>query len=450
MSFKNFRLNVVGRIVLIMISVAVLLYFLNMQEFVITSVIVSLLIVLQIGGLVSYVERTNRKLTVFLDAIRHSDFSSSFSDQGLGKSFDELNKSFNEVIREFQKTRASKEEHYNYLQTVVQHISIAILVFTKDGSVNMLNNAFKRMLRVSNLRYIHDLDKIDTNLSEVLQNIKAGDSELVRVFIDNELMQISVRATEFRMQNEDFVMVSLQNIHTELEAKEMDSWQKLIRVLTHEIMNSITPIVSLSSTVKTLLIDEENLKLRQDIDPDDIDSAQSALNTIERRSRGLLNFVEVYRNLTRIPKPSFRHFEIGELFENIRLLLEPKVEEQTIQCNYRVVPPGLKLTADPDLIEQVLINLVINSIHAVRDVENPRIDIVATVENMNHINIAVSDNGYGIKPDNLEQIFVPFFTSKKEGSGIGLSLAREIMRLHKGNITVKSKPRVETRFTLHF
>ncbi len=450
MSFKNFRLNVVGRIVLIMISVAVLLYFLNMQEFVITSVIVSLLIVLQIGGLVSYVERTNRKLTVFLDAIRHSDFSSSFSDQGLGKSFDELNKSFNEVIREFQKTRASKEEHYNYLQTVVQHISIAILVFTKDGSVNMLNNAFKRMLRVSNLRYIHDLDKIDTNLSEVLQNIKAGDSELVRVFIDNELMQISVRATEFRMQNEDFVMVSLQNIHTELEAKEMDSWQKLIRVLTHEIMNSITPIVSLSSTVKTLLIDEENLKLRQDIDPDDIDSAQSALNTIERRSRGLLNFVEVYRNLTRIPKPSFRHFEIGELFENIRLLLEPKVEEQTIQCNYRVVPPGLKLTADPDLIEQVLINLVINSIHAVRDVENPRIDIVATAENMNHINIAVSDNGYGIKPDNLEQIFVPFFTSKKEGSGIGLSLAREIMRLHKGNITVKSKPRVETRFTLHF
>ncbi len=450
MSFKNFRLNVVGRIVLIMISVVVLLYFLNMQEFVITSVIVSLLILLQIGGLVSYVERTNRKLTVFLDAIRHSDFSSSFSDQGLGKSFDELNQSFNEVIREFQKTRASKEEHYNYLQTVVQHISIAILVFTKDGSVNMLNNAFKRMLRISNLRYIHDLDKIDTNLSEVLQNIKAGDSELVRVFIDNELMQISVRATEFRMQNEDFVMVSLQNIHTELEAKEMDSWQKLIRVLTHEIMNSITPIVSLSSTVKTLLIDEENLKLRQEIDPDDIDSAQSALNTIERRSRGLLNFVEVYRNLTRIPKPSFRHFEIGELFNNIRLLLEPKVEEQSIQCNYRVVPPGLKLTADPDLIEQVLINLVINSIHAVRDVENPRIDIVATAENMNHINIAVSDNGYGIKPDNLEQIFVPFFTSKKEGSGIGLSLAREIMRLHKGNITVKSKPRVETRFTLHF
>ena len=450
MSFKNFRLNVIGRIVLIMISVAVLLYFLSKQEFVITSIILILLIILQIGGLVSYVERTNRKLTVFLDAIRHSDFSSSFSDQGLGKSFDELNQAFNEVIREFQKTRATKEEHYNYLQTVVQHISIAILVFTKDGSVNMLNNAFKRMMRVSNLRYIHELDKLDTNLSEVLQNIKAGDSELLRVFIDNELMQLSVRATEFRMQSEDFVMVSLQNIHTELEAKEMDSWQKLIRVLTHEIMNSITPIVSLSSTVKDLLIDEKKLMLKQEIDPDDVESAQSALNTIERRSRGLLNFVEVYRNLTRIPKPSFRHFDVGELFKNIRLLLEPKVEEQHINCTYKVVPPGLKLTADPDLIEQVLINLVINSIHAVRDVKDPRIDIVATSESLNRINILVSDNGYGIKPDNLEQIFVPFFTSKKEGSGIGLSLAREIMRLHKGNITVKSRPLVETRFTLHF
>ena len=245
-------------------------------------------------------------------------------------------------------------------------------------------------------------------------------------------------------------MVSLQNIHTELEAKEMDSWQKLIRVLTHEIMNSITPIVSLSSTVRGLLIDEEKVKLKKEIDPDDVESAQSALSTIERRSRGLLNFVEVYRNLTRIPKPSFRHFDVGELFNNIRLLLEPKVEEQRINCTYKVVPPGLKLTADPDLIEQVLINLVINSIHAVRDVKEPRIDIVATSESLNRINILVSDNGYGIKPDNLEQIFVPFFTSKKEGSGIGLSLAREIMRLHKGNITVKSRPLVETRFTLHF
>jgi len=450
MNFRNFRFMVVSRVVLIMLSVVVLLMLVDRPGFLISSFILALLIILQVASLVRYVERTNRKLSVFFETIRHSDFTSTFADKGLGKSFDDLNKAFNEVIAEFQKTRAAKEEHFNYLQTVVQHVNNAIIVYKKDGSVNMMNNAFKRMFRISNVRFIDELKKVDDNLAEKLLHIKAGESELMKVFHDNELMQLSIRATEFRMQGDDYVLVSLQNIHTELEAKEMDSWQKLIRVLTHEIMNSITPIVSLSSTVKGLLIDEESVHLRQDIDEDDVESAQSALNTIERRSQGLLNFVQVYRNLTRIPKPSFRHFEVQQLFDNVEQLLQPKIEVQQIQCVYKVLPPGLMLTADPDLIEQVLINLVINSIHAVKEAETPKIQVLGTEAGPNHINISVSDNGHGIKPDNLEQIFVPFFTSKKEGSGIGLSLAREIMRLHKGNITVKSKPHHETKFTLHF
>ncbi len=441
---------VVSRIVLIMLSVVLLLLLADRSGFLISSFILALLIILQIASLVSYVERTNRKLSVFFETIRHSDFTSTFADKGLGRSFDELNNAFNEVIAEFQKTRAAKEEHFNYLQTVVQHVNNAIIVYKKDGSVNMMNNAFKRMFRISNIRFIDELKKVDEHLTEKLLYIKAGENELMKVFHDNELMQLSIRATEFRMQGDDYVLVSLQNIHTELEAKEMDSWQKLIRVLTHEIMNSITPIVSLSSTVKDLLIDEESVKLKQEIEEDDVESAQSALNTIERRSQGLLNFVQVYRNLTRIPKPSFRHFEVQQLLDNVEQLLQPKIEEQNIQCVCKVLPPGQKLTADPDLIEQVLINLVINSIHAVKEAENPKIQVLATEAGTNHINISVSDNGHGIKPDNLEQIFVPFFTSKKEGSGIGLSLAREIMRLHKGNITVKSKPQHETKFTLHF
>lgn len=450
MNFKNFRLNIVGRVLLIVLSVVVLLSIIQRSEFVISSSILSLLVVWQAYSLVRYVERTNRKLTVFLESIRHSDFVSTFSDKGLGSSFDDLNMAFNEVINEFKKARAAKEEHYNYLQTVVQHVSIAIIVFRKDGKVDMVNNAFKRIFRLPNLRYIHELSRIDKNLSEMLQHIKAGDSSLVKVFNENELLQLSVHATEFRMRGEDFVLVSLQNIHSELEAKEMDSWQKLIRVLTHEIMNSITPIVSLSSTVKDLLIDQENTRLKDDIDVDDVESANSALNTIERRSQGLLNFVQIYRNLTRIPKPNFRYFPIQELFDRVENLLMPKIQERNIDCTCKVVPPGLMLTADPDLIEQVLINLVINSIHAVQDVKEPKIRIVATLSANNRISVAVADNGYGIKPDNIEKIFVPFFTSKKEGSGIGLSLSREIMRLHKGSIAVRSKPEVETSFTLHF
>lgn len=449
MTFRNFRLNIVLRVLLIVFSVVVLLSIIQRQEFIISSGILIAFILLQIAALVQYVERTNKKLTVFLESIRHSDFVSTFSDHGLGRSFDDLNNAFNQVINEFKKTRAAKEEHFNYLQTVVQHISIGIIVFRTDGKVDILNNAVKRMLRISNLRFISDLEKVDKCLAEYLKKVKIGEGEVLKIFVDNELLQLSVRATEFRMRNEDFVLVSLQNIHSELEAKEMDSWQKLIRVLTHEIMNSITPIVSLSGTVKDLLIDPEELTIRQEIDEDDVESAFSALNTIEKRSQGLLNFVQIYRNLTRIPKPNFRYIDISELFQRIESLLLPKIRERHISCRFRILPADLKLTADPDLIEQVLINLVINSIHAVQEVQDPRILIQASTHN-NRVTITVTDNGYGITPDTMEKIFVPFFTSKKEGSGIGLSLSREIMRLHKGSISVKSRPREETIFTLQF
>jgi two-component system, NtrC family, nitrogen regulation sensor histidine kinase NtrY len=450
MSFRNFRFNIVIRILLILVSAVVFLSIVKKQEFIISSTILFVLVILQIAGLVKYVERTNKRLTTFLESIRHSDFVSSFSDQGLGKSFDELNTAFNEVINEFKKTRATKEEHFNYLQTVVQHISIGIIVFRRDGKVDIFNNAIKRIFGLSNIRFVSDLEKIEKSLPETLMKMKAGDSNLLKIFVENELLQLSIRATEFRMRGDDFVLVSLQNIHSELEAKEMDSWQKLIRVLTHEIMNSITPIVSLSSTVKEILIDEENLSLKNEIDEEDIESVNSALSTIEKRSQGLLNFVQVYRNLTRIPKPNFRYVEIHEIFESVYSLLEPKIKEQNIICRRTIVPRDLKITADPDLIEQVLINLVINSIHALKDVENPTIKILALTSSTNRISISVTDNGHGIKPDIMEKIFVPFFTSKKEGSGIGLSLSREIMRLHKGNITVKSKTGEETSFTLHF
>ncbi|MDX9941159.1 MAG: ATP-binding protein [Bacteroidales bacterium] len=450
MKFKNFRLNVVVRVLLIAASVVLLVHIVRKPELIISTSILVLILLGQIVDLLKYVERTNKRLTVFLESIRHSDFVSSFSDQGMGRSFDDLNKAFNEVIEEFRKTRAAKEEHFNYLQTVVQHVSIGILVFRRDGKVDMINNALKRMFRMNNLRYIDEMERIDKGLAELLRNIKAGDSELLKVFNENELMQLSIRATEFRMRGDDFVLVSMQNIHNELEAKEMDSWQRLIRVLTHEIMNSITPIVSLSGTVKDLLIDQESLVLRKEIDEDDVESAQSALSTIEKRSQGLLNFVQVYRNLTRIPKPNFRYFEIRELFDRVENLLQPKIKELNVKCEMKVIPPGLMLTADPDLIEQVLINLLINSIHAVKERPQPQITMVASTSSLNRVLISITDNGYGIKPDTLEKIFVPFFTSKKEGSGIGLSLSREIMRLHKGNITVKSKPEVETVFTLHF
>lgn len=451
MGFKKFRLWVFFRIALITANLLLLVILINRQQHEITSLIVGLIAIVQVSELIRYVERTNRKLTQFLESIRHSDFSTSFSDKGLGHSFEGLNRAFNEVIREFRKNRAEKEEHYNYLLTVVQHVSIGIIAFRKDGKVDIINNAVKRLLRISNLKEIQDLESVKTELPGLLLNMKAGDKQLIKLVVEDELQQLSVYATEFRMRGEEFLLVSLQNISSELEEKEIESWQKLIRVLTHEIMNSITPISSLASTVQDMLLEEteSNLRLRE-LDEDDLESVQQALSTISSRSQGLLTFVETYRNLTRIPRPNFRYFPVKELFDRAHSLLRPKMDKFGIQCNARVFPEDLMITADPDLIDQVVINLLLNAIDAVKDTLQPIISVTASFNTNGRMSIDFADNGSGIKPDILDKIFMPFFTSKKEGSGIGLSLSRQIMHLHKGTITVKSRPGEGAVFTLVF
>jgi two-component system, NtrC family, nitrogen regulation sensor histidine kinase NtrY len=451
MGFKKFRLWVFIRVALLTANLLLLVFLISRQEHEITSLITGLFALVQIGSLIHYVERTNRKLTQFLESIRHSDFSSSFSDRGLGRSFEGLNRAFNEVIREFRKNRAEKEEHYNYLLTVVQHVSIGIIAFRKDGKVDIINNAVKRLLRISNLKQIQDLDSVKQELPGLLLNMKAGEKQLIKMVVEDELQQLSVYATEFRMRGEEFLLVSLQNISSELEEKEIESWQKLIRVLTHEIMNSITPISSLASTVQDILIEEsdDNFSIRE-LDEDDVESIQQALSTISSRSQGLLTFVETYRNLTRIPRPNFRYFEVRELFDRAHVLLKPKMDKYGIVCNARLFPEELMITADPDLIDQVVINLLLNAIDAVKESLQPEIAVTASINASGRVSIDFADNGSGIKPDILDKVFMPFFTSKKEGSGIGLSLSRQIMHLHKGTISVKSRPGEGAVFTLVF
>jgi len=451
MVFKNFRVQVILRVLLMTLTIVLLFYVYNRTGYNISLLILIMLSLLQVIMLIRYADRTNRKLSQFLQSIRHSDFSSSFSDAGLGRSFEGLSRSFSEVINDFKKNRAEKEEHYNYLQTVIQHISIGIIAYTRQGKVDIYNNAIRRLLKVRHLRYIRELAVIKDDLPDVLLSLKAGDKTLVKLFLEDELLQLSIAATEFRMRGEDYVLVSVQNISSELDEKEIESWQKLIRVLTHEITNSITPISSLASTVREMLLkEEEGVVSLNELDDDDVENIDGAIATIQGRSQGLLNFVEVYRNLTRIPKPNFRYFPVRDVFERSRQLLKPKMDDMGIDCNVRVFPPDLMITADPDLLDQVIINLLLNAIDAVRETEKPLINILATPGSNNRIVIEFQDNGYGIKPDIMDKIFMPFFTSKKHGSGIGLSLSRQIMHLHKGSISVKSKPGEGTVFTLTF
>jgi nitrogen fixation/metabolism regulation signal transduction histidine kinase len=451
MVFKSFRLQIIVRVVLLASTLAIVLLVYENDAYFVSSIILLALFVLQMVSLIRYAEQTNRKLIKLFESIRYTDFTTKFSDNDLGRSFQELNAEFNQVIDAFNKNKTEKEEHFNYLLTVIQHVSIGIIVFKRDGTVDVYNNAVKKLLQVSSLRNIKNLKAVSDDLPGVLLSMKAGEKELVKLFVDDELIQLSIYATQFKMRGEEFLLVSFQDINPELEQKEIESWQKLIRVLTHEIMNSITPISSLAATVSDIIGEmriKDPPKRKQDIEG--LEDVAHAMQTIEKRSKGLLNFVEIYRNLTRIPKPTFRYFEVKDLIDRASELLMVKFEEFDIKVKTKILPSELKILADPDLIDQVIINLLLNAVDAVKDREDPEISIMASINLNNRVTIEISDNGNGIKPDILDKIFMPFFTSKKTGSGIGLSLSRQIMQMHKGSISVRSKQNEGAAFTMIF
>jgi len=398
-------------------------------------------------SLFHYVEKTNRDLARFLHSIKYSDFSQSFSSEIKGASFSELNNAFNEVIDEFQRARTEKEEHYRYLQTVVQHVGIGLIAYKRDGEIELINNAARRLLKIPRLRNIQQLNKVSPELVHKLMELQPGEKSTVKIQSSEGDSQIFIYSTGFILHEQSFTLVSLQNIQSELEEKEMDAWQNLIRVLTHEIMNSVTPISSLASTASSLLNSKpDDYEDKTELSHDVLD----AVKTIEKRSLGLLEFIENYRKLTRIPKPNFKIVQVSELFHRLESLMQEQFKDKSIDCKMEVDPETLELTIDPVMIEQVLINVCKNALEAVSEVDNPVIRISAILDDHGKPMIRIADNGTGIKQEVLDNIFIPFFTTKKDGSGIGLSLSKQIMRMHNGTIKVSSTPRVETIFTLKF
>jgi len=452
MDYRHFNLNCILRIILLTISIFALAYLVTQTTFLATSIIVGVLILVQVLSLIHYVDKTNRDLARFLSAIKFSDFSQSFSSSQKGTSFQSLNLAFSEVISIFQKARAEKEEQYRYLNTVVQHVGLGLMSFNKDGEVDLINKAAKRLLSVASLKNINSLTTLSPELVDTLHKLKPGEKALVKIDDLGESIQLAIYATEFKLQDRLVKLVSMQNIESELAEQEMVAWQKLIRVLTHEIMNSVTPIASLASTVSDIITDSD--KSADDssiqISEESREDIHQAVATIERRSQGLLHFIDSYRNLTRIPAPSFQLFAVSDLFDRITSLMDPQLNKNNIKLYIRIEPETLELTADREMIEQVLINLMINAIHALEKSNDKIVELSSYMDDRGRVLITVTDNGTGIEESAKDKIFMPFFTTRKDGSGVGLSLSKQIMRLHKGSISVHSVPGEKTIFTLRF
>lgn len=446
MLVKHFRLKIILRIFLLTLSLMLLLYLWYYTELYATVVIVGLIAIYQIYSMINLMESTNRRLTQFLEAVRHADFSQSFKVTEKGRSFKELNAAFAEVMNEFQHIRSEREEHFRYLQTVVQHVGIGLIAFDQSGKIELMNTAAKRLLGVSQIGHIEALKSCSEELVIKLNTMKPRTRDLIKIQTEDDLLQLAIYTTEFRMRGRSLTLASIQNIQSELEEQEMEAWQKLIRVLTHEIMNSITPISSLAKTTGELLSDHLEENNRNDA----FSEIQEAINTIQKRSEGLLHFVESYRQLTRIPRPNFQLIKVEMIFKRVLHLMEKDLTAKNIKIVNQLDPEGLTVLADVELIEQVLINLIKNSMDALNNRQESKISLSGEKGNRGRVIIKVSDNGSGITSEAREKIFIPFFTTKKTGTGIGLSLSRQIMRQHLGSITVTSKPNEETTFKLIF
>ena len=449
MVYKQFRFNLIIRVLVLTATSLILFLSLN-SAFTFTPILIVALMVYQVWSLIRYVDRTNRELASFLESIRYSEFTRSFHIKEAGSSFEELSQAFNDVMDDFQQIRSEREEHFHYLQNIVQNIDISILAYQRDGRVEMINPAAKKLFQVNVLKNINKLRGLSDELTDRLLKIKPGENLLVKVQDDDDILQLAIYATEFKIKDKTILLATVKNIQNVLEGQETEAWQKLIRVLTHEIMNSIAPISSLSSTIELMLKQHTGSEDAPPVDRETVEEIQQALNTINKRSTGLMNFVETYRNLTRIPKPNFAQVKMEALVENVYTLMKREAENNNVELATSVDPPSIEFQIDEQMIVQVLINLIKNSIHALEGLENGKITVRGFFNKRGRPTIQVMDNGQGILPEVLDKIFIPFFTTKRSGSGIGLSLSRQILRLHGGTITAQSKPGEETVFTLTF
>ncbi|HEY1060170.1 MAG TPA: HAMP domain-containing sensor histidine kinase [Daejeonella sp.] len=386
-----------------------------------------------------------KELDQFSQALHYRDFSRNFNT-GTNSELGPLYQNFNKISRLFQQVSRDKETQYQYLQKILELVNTGILSYESDSrEIIWMNESLKNMLDMPYIKNLNSFAKRDENLYQAIDSLRPGQSKITTILSKKLSVKVLLSATAFQTNGIRYQLIAFQNINEALDETESKAWQKLLSVLTHEIMNSIAPISSLADTIKNRL---SSLDKRLDTD-NGLADLELGISTIKRRSEGLLKFAETYRNLNKITKPNLQPVYVRDLFENLHSLMQPTLLQKNIELDIILKDPNLILKADTTLIEQVLINLLVNAIDAVKNIPNPIITLNAEFINDKTI-VRINDNGVGIEEDVLDKIFIPFFSTRKNGSGIGLTLCKQIMMLHGGNIQVVSKTGEGTSFILQF
>jgi len=423
-----------------------------------TSAGVAIMILLQVYFLIRYVNNTNYSLVKFLDALKNEDYSVYFSPTKKGDSFAKVYDDFNLIIKKFKRNKIEKEAQYRYFKYILEHVNLGIISIRKedlfkeqaDAELLFLNKAACDILQQPQHKYWLRIAKNLPWFEEEVKKLSGGGKSLVDFGDDLIRKQLSLEVIEIQLLNAPYLIIAFQDIRSEIEQKEIEAWHNVIRILAHEMLNSFTPVSSLASTIKSMTEGEKGGQINLDeLDDEDIRDINMAASTIKKRSDGLLVFVKDYRTISNVPIPKLHPVNVKQFLSEILLLMSSNAKEAEVEIKILPIPANATIRIDRKLIEQVLINLINNSIHALEGIKKPLIKISCIVEQERTL-LLISDNGKGIEENIMNQIFIPFYTTKKHGSGIGLSLSKNIMKKHDGNLLVSSEVAVSTTFTLIF
>jgi two-component system nitrogen regulation sensor histidine kinase NtrY len=447
---KSLYLNILVRLLLIL-TISVLFGFLiaRNESFRYLILCLSIIIVMAVN-LISYLNGTNKKIMLFFDSVRNDDSTLSFATVEKNKTLREIYQSMNKVNHQIQQLKIENRKQEQYFQILIEHIATGIITYDNDGFVIHANAPARRLLSAEVLTHLKQIERRDQKLFNAIKSIRPGERRLIAHASENGEIQLSLKATSFRTDNKELIILSIQDIKNELDEKELESWMKLIRVLMHEIMNSIAPITSLSESLIRVYTDAGVPVLPEKVTSGTISTTLQGLNVIKEQGKGLMSFVESYRKLTRIPEPDKKFFAIEDIITRLKILYGSMPGSDKAELLITIKNQGIELFADQNLISQVLVNLLKNALESNEANPDPMIRIVAGIDANNRPEVCVTDNGPGIAPAHLDEIFVPFFTTRQNGSGIGLSISRQIMKMHGGNLKVRSVQDRETTFCLSF
>lgn len=446
MIFKRYEWRLILRVLTLFVTLLAAAFIL-VKGLYIYLLIVLPVVIYELVDMIRFNKKAQQEISQFVESVHYRDFSRHFDVGKAPGELKELRKGFNDINSTFKLISREKETQYHYLQKILELVDTGIISYEQEtGEIIWINESFKNLLGIPYLKTIQSLAKREPVFYDDIINIKAGDNKLVTITRDQQQIKILVNISIYKIQNKLYRLLAFQNVSEALDETESKAWQKLLNIMTHEIMNSVAPISSLAETLKNRL---QSPQIANGVTPGELEDLELGIDTIKRRSEGLLKFTESYRNLNKITQLDLEPILVCNLLENINSLMLPTLEKKQIELDIIIKDLTLAIDIDINLVEQVLINLLINAVEAVKDNEGPRIVLSAEAQN-NKVFIKVSDNGTGMSLELLDKIFIPFFSTRKTGSGIGLSLCKQIMLLHKGNIQVQSAEGKGSVFMLQF